>query len=418
MWSNVLQRFVVTSRVLAIFLLSLCRHCSTSVVSRPPPTISVLNTTTSPSILRGWLSARLLLHLCYLLISAHLGSSSTPALAYSCLTLLVPKPHFQGHTSWTCINLSYSTTVICSSELVMHSHFCLWWSYPSCSDTSLPDSHTSWTCVNLSYSTTVICSSAFVVHSHFDLHGHTPLVPTPHFQTATPSWNSVNISYSTYVICSSKLIVHSHFGLRTAAPHVPVLTNYNPYEPSVLPSLLGLPKPVTSTVLPNSSPFDFSSTPSTPTARTQVKLPKLTLKKFSGDLTQWVTFWDTFDSAVHCNPNLSSVDKFSYLHFLLDSTAAEVIAGLSLTVTNYEEAVSTLKQRFGNTQHIINEHMNSLLHLTAVSSHHDIKGLRHLYDSIESNIWEAFMPLECQQTHMDPFSPISWWTNCLLESAL
>ena len=120
------------------------------------------------------------------LLSAHLGSSSTPALAYSCLTLLVPKPHFQGHTSWTCINLSYSTTVICSSELVMHSHFCSWWSYPSCSDTSLPDSHTSWTCVNLSYSTTVICSSAFVVHSHFDLHGHTPLVPTPHFQTATP----------------------------------------------------------------------------------------------------------------------------------------------------------------------------------------------------------------------------------------
>ena len=123
----------------------------------------------------------------------------------------------------------------------------LWltWSHPSCSDTSLPDSHT--------------------------------------------SWNSVNISYSTYVICSSKLIVHSHFGLWTAAPHVPVSTNYNSYEPSVLPSLLGLPKPVTSTVLPNSSPFDFSSTPSTPTARTQVKLLKLTLKKFSGDLTQFGT---------------------------------------------------------------------------------------------------------------------------------
>ena len=26
----------------------------------------------------------------------------------------------------------------------------------------------------------------------------------------------------------------------------------------------------------------------------RVKLPKLSLKKFNGDLTQWVTFWDTF----------------------------------------------------------------------------------------------------------------------------
>ena len=30
--------------------------------------------------------------------------------------------------------------------------------------------------------------------------------------------------------------------------------------------------------------------------------------------------------------------------------------------------------------------MNSLLHLTAVVSHHDLKGLRHLYDSVEANV--------------------------------
>ena len=78
-----------------------------------------------------------------------------------------------------------------------------------------------------------------------------------------------------------------------------------------------------------------------------VKLPKLTIKKFSGDLTKWVTFWDSFESAIHLNRSLSDVDKFNYLR---ESTAADAIAGLSLTSANYAKAVDTLKKRFGNNQ--------------------------------------------------------------------
>ena len=118
----------------------------------------------------------------------------------------------------------------------------------------------------------------------------------------------------------------------------------------------------------------------------RVKLPKLSIKKFNGDLTKWVTFWDSFDSSIHSNPSLSNVDKFNYLNSFLESTAAESVAGLTLTSANYEEAVATLKRRFGNTQLIINKHMDALLNLPAVSSHHDIKGLRHLYDSVEAHV--------------------------------
>ena len=41
------------------------------------------------------------------------------------------------------------------------------------------------------------------------------------------------------------------------------------------------------------------------------KLPRLTLKNFLGDPGQWLTFWDSFRSAVHENPELHNIDKFN-----------------------------------------------------------------------------------------------------------
>lgn len=74
---------------------------------------------------------------------------------------------------------------------------------------------------------------------------------------------------------------------------------------------------------------------------------KLTLKKFNGDLTRWMTFWDTYVLAVHNNLVLTIIDKFSYVTSLLESTASEAVAGLTLMSANYEEAVSIsiFKQR-------------------------------------------------------------------------
>ena len=109
-----------------------------------------------------------------------------------------------------------------------------------------------------------------------------------------------------------------------------------------------------------------------------MKLPNLSLKRFNGDLTKWMTFWDTFESAVHNNPTLSSIDKFNYLNSLLESAAAEAIAGLTLMSANYEEAIATLRRRFGNKQLIANRHMDLLLNLEGVTLQHNLKGLRQL----------------------------------------
>ena len=83
---------------------------------------------------------------------------------------------------------------------------------------------------------------------------------------------------------------------------------------------------------------------------------------------------------------LSTIDKFNYLNSFLESSAADAVSGLSLTTVNYEEAIATLIKRFGNKQLIVNKHMDNLLSLEPVGSHHNVKSLRHLFDSVEAQV--------------------------------
>ena len=66
------------------------------------------------------------------------------------------------------------------------------------------------------------------------------------------------------------------------------------------------------------------------------RLPKLELKGFSGDPTTWMSFLDSFSSAVDRNDYLSEVDKFNHLKTLVDGAAATTIAGLSLTSARFK----------------------------------------------------------------------------------
>ena len=141
--------------------------------------------------------------------------------------------------------------------------------------------------------------------------------------------------------------------------------------------------------------FVTSDTPLTPSTSgisntyslgTQVKLPKLDLRKFDGDISKWPSFWDAFESSVHSNTKLAPVDKLNYLNSLLVNSASEAISGLSLTAANYDEAVTILKRRFGNKQLIINRHMKTLLNISSVKSGLNIQALRQLHDLIESQV--------------------------------
>ena len=123
-----------------------------------------------------------------------------------------------------------------------------------------------------------------------------------------------------------------------------------------------------------------------PPSDDRIKLPKLTIPPFEGDITQWMPFWDSYDSAIHKNSSLTGIDKFNYLRSLLKGDAREAISGLMLTTANYDEAIAILKKRYGNKQAIVSRHMDALMALQTVTSDNNTKALRHLYDKVESNV--------------------------------
>ncbi|XP_077864577.1 uncharacterized protein LOC144350098 [Saccoglossus kowalevskii] len=73
-----------------------------------------------------------------------------------------------------------------------------------------------------------------------------------------------------------------------------------------------------------------------------INLPKLSLPMFSGDILQWVSFRDAYNSAIHDNTNLDTIQKFQYLRAQLTGEAASIIDGLMLTNDNYAHAIDLL----------------------------------------------------------------------------
>ena len=97
-----------------------------------------------------------------------------------------------------------------------------------------------------------------------------------------------------------------------------------------------------------------------------VKLPKIMLRKFSGDLLDWKSFKETFEAAAHSSDSISNIEKFTYLKTYLDKSALQATEGFPLTNANYAAAWQLLDERYGNEQLIISCHMNNLIKLDPI----------------------------------------------------
>ncbi len=116
-----------------------------------------------------------------------------------------------------------------------------------------------------------------------------------------------------------------------------------------------------------------------------VRLPKITLPRFNGDITRFYSFWQSFESSIDKNDSLTPVDKFNYLVNILEGEAFRVIQGLEIIEENYDHAKETLHERFGHKQKIVQVHMESLLNLQ-YSPNDTVAQLRQIFDNINIHI--------------------------------
>ena len=130
--------------------------------------------------------------------------------------------------------------------------------------------------------------------------------------------------------------------------------------------------------------------PASPATRSSagegLKLPKLDVPVFDGNILHWRNFWEQFSVSVHNRPSLSNAEKLVYLQqSLKNGSAKNVIEGLSRSGDNYEEAIQCLKTRYDRPRLIHQGHVKTILEATPLKDGTG-KELRKLHDTVQQHL--------------------------------
>ncbi|KRY26778.1 hypothetical protein T03_7301, partial [Trichinella britovi] len=98
-------------------------------------------------------------------------------------------------------------------------------------------------------------------------------------------------------------------------------------------------------------------------AAEQVKPPRVPLPKFDGDILQFKSFWDQFESSIHQQEGLNDITKLLHLRSCLSGSALKAIEGVTICAENYPEVVQTLKTRFYRIPDVVESHVLSVMNV-------------------------------------------------------
>jgi hypothetical protein len=140
---------------------------------------------------------------------------------------------------------------------------------------------------------------------------------------------------------------------------------------------------------PAASEFENAGSASTTTRKRNFKLPKIELKKFNGELKEWLGFWSQFQK-IDEDDTLHVTDKFQYLiQALVPGTEPnELVSSFSQTAGNYPQAVEALKKRFGRESLLIQVYVREFK--IGISQRH-----RQGEDSRCQNVYAAEVAFTC-----------------------
>ena len=123
--------------------------------------------------------------------------------------------------------------------------------------------------------------------------------------------------------------------------------------------------------------------------RKKFKLPTIEIVKFSGNVRDWLQFWNQFRK-IHEDNTIDNEDKFQYLLQSVEagSRAFDLVSSFPPTRENYSKTIETLKSRYGKDELQVEVYVRELLNLVlknAVSGKEKLT-LASLYDKLEAHM--------------------------------
>lgn len=131
----------------------------------------------------------------------------------------------------------------------------------------------------------------------------------------------------------------------------------------------------------------------------KLNLPTIHLPSFSGQYQDWLEFHDTFNSLIHSDLSIPTINKFHYLRAALKDSAALIIRSLEFSADNYHTAWDLLCDRFHNKRLLVNNHIQNIFDIDQLTRESS-KSLRNIIDTVNRNL-RALTTLKLPTEHWD-----------------
>lgn len=141
----------------------------------------------------------------------------------------------------------------------------------------------------------------------------------------------------------------------------------------------------------------------------QVRLPKIEIPAFSGDIRDWNDFQNLFKNLVHENASLSNVQRLYYLKTAMKGPALDLVKDFPISDANYPEAWSSLCARYDNKRATIRAHFRDFFSLPKLKNEREIQELL-------DNSAKSLRSLKALGENVDQWSTIlSYWLTTRLD---
>ena len=117
----------------------------------------------------------------------------------------------------------------------------------------------------------------------------------------------------------------------------------------------------------------------------KVKLPQISLPTFNGNLENWLSFKDSFNSLIHERTDLSDTDKLTYSKLSLKDEALNKIKNLPTVNDNYLRAWEVLSKAYDSSRLIRSRHISLILNLPKQTGETH-RGLESLADQCQQHV--------------------------------